>query len=138
MIPSGIRFGAWHGNDTIWRTILDLNRILLYADSDGSLQPSRRRKVFCLVDAIVAGEEEGPMRPKERHCGAVLAGANPLVVDTAAAKLMGLPTEFVPQIAKGFGLTSYPIFQRDACHDQCGGRGRSCRFLNGARILSRF
>ena len=110
MIPAGIRFGAWHGNDTIWRTILDLNRILLYSDRDGCLQPSRRRKVFCLVDAVVAGEEEGPMRPKDRRCGAVLAGTNPLVVDTVAAKLMGLPAELIPQIAKGFDLTSYPIF----------------------------
>ena len=110
MIPAGARFGAWHGNDTIWRTILDLNRILLYSDKDGSLQPSRRRRVFCLVDAVVAGEEEGPMRPKERRCGVVLAGTNPLAVDTTAAKLMGLPAELVPQIAEGFDLTSYPIF----------------------------
>jgi uncharacterized protein (DUF362 family) len=50
------------------------------------------------------------MRPKERRCGVVLAGANPLAVDTTAAKLMGLPAESVPQIAEGFDLTSYPIF----------------------------
>ncbi len=109
-IPSGIRFGAWHGNDTIWRTILDLNRILLYADQEGFLQSAPRRKVFCMLDAILAGEEEGPMRPKDKHCGAILAGTNALVVDTIAAKFMGLTWESIPQLSGGFGLSSYPIF----------------------------
>jgi uncharacterized protein (DUF362 family) len=27
--------GAWYGNDTIWRTILDINRIVLYANKKG-------------------------------------------------------------------------------------------------------
>ena len=31
-----IRSGNWYGNDTIWRTVLDLNKILFYANSDGS------------------------------------------------------------------------------------------------------
>lgn len=29
--------GSWQGNDTIWRTVLDLNTILFYADRDGLL-----------------------------------------------------------------------------------------------------
>jgi len=27
-----IREGSWYGNDTLWRSILDLNRIVLYVD----------------------------------------------------------------------------------------------------------
>src|SRR5438093_548816 len=30
--------GNWSGNDTLWRTILDLNRILLHADKNGELR----------------------------------------------------------------------------------------------------
>jgi len=29
--------GAWIGNDTIWRTTLDLNKILFYSDSEGKI-----------------------------------------------------------------------------------------------------
>ena len=105
-----IRYGAWHGNDTIWRTILDLNRIVLYADRQGFLQPSPQRRVFCLVDAVLAGEQEGPMRPKDRHCGVVIAGTNSLAVDTAAVKLLGFAMDLIPQIAEGFCLSSYPIY----------------------------
>jgi hypothetical protein len=89
---------------------LDLNRILLYADPEGSLKSTPRRKLFCLVDAILAGEQEGPMRPKDKRCGAILAGTNALVVDTVAAKFMGLTWESIPQLTGGFGLSAYPIF----------------------------
>src|SRR5262249_38395097 len=33
-----IRNGSWYGNDTIWRMILDLNKILLYANPDGTFR----------------------------------------------------------------------------------------------------
>src|SRR6476659_2956868 len=48
--------GSWAGNDTIWRTGLDLNRILIYGKLDGSLAATPQRKVIHLVDAIVAGQ----------------------------------------------------------------------------------
>jgi hypothetical protein len=50
------------------------------------------------------------MRPKDKHCGAILAGTNALVVDSIAAKFMGLPWELIPQLSRGFVLSSYPIF----------------------------
>ena len=50
------------------------------------------------------------MRPKDKHCGAILAGTNALVVDTVAAKFMGLTWELIPQLSEGFGLSAYPIF----------------------------
>jgi len=102
--------GAWHGNDTLWRTILDLNRIATYAGRDGVLEPSPQRRVFCLVDAVVSGEGEGPMRPADRSLGAVLAGANSLAVDMVAAKLMGFDFSAIPQLPGGLRLTSPPLF----------------------------
>ena len=32
--------GAWHGNDTVWRTIVDINRALTFADAAGALADS--------------------------------------------------------------------------------------------------
>jgi hypothetical protein len=105
----GMRSGCWHGNDTIWRTILDLNRIVLYSDATGTLRPDRQRRMLCVVDGIVAGEGDGPMKPTDRHCGVVLAGSNSLAVDTAAARLVGFPDEVIPLVKKGPELSSYPI-----------------------------
>ncbi|HSK63183.1 MAG TPA: DUF362 domain-containing protein, partial [Pyrinomonadaceae bacterium] len=48
--------GSWSGNDTIWRTGLDLNRVMLYGNVDGSMGSSPRRRVVHLADAIVAGQ----------------------------------------------------------------------------------
>src|SRR5262249_28090323 len=41
--------GSWSGNDTIWRTCLDLNRILLYGKPDGSLAGQPQRQVLHVV-----------------------------------------------------------------------------------------
>jgi len=82
--------GGWIGNDTVWRMALDLNRILLYARKDGTIDASRRaRQYFTLVDGIVAGEGEGPMNVRSRPAGVLLAAGNPLVCDLAAARVMG-------------------------------------------------
>jgi uncharacterized protein (DUF362 family) len=95
--PNGAKpkftYGNWHGNDTAWRMALDLNRILLFADQDGKLQPTQQRKYFSLIDGIVGGEGEGPLHPDPYASGVMLAGFNPLAVDWVATRLMG----FTPQ-----------------------------------------
>lgn len=102
--------GSWFGNDTLWRTILDLNRIALYADRDGRIKRSPQRRVFCMVDAVTAGEGEGPLEPSDRRCGTLFAGMNPLVVDAAAASFMGLDVDEIPQLKHAFELTTLPLF----------------------------
>ncbi|HRT05766.1 MAG TPA: DUF362 domain-containing protein, partial [Kiritimatiellia bacterium] len=69
--------GSWHGNDTIWRTCLDLNRALLYADKAGRMQDVPQREEISIVDAIVAGQGEGPLAPDPLATGAVFAVRNP-------------------------------------------------------------
>ena len=44
--------GGWFGNDTCWRMVLDLNRVLRYGAGDGTMRDGRRRRVFNLADAI--------------------------------------------------------------------------------------
>jgi uncharacterized protein (DUF362 family) len=102
--------GSWFGNDTLWRTILDLNRIALYADRDGQIATSPQRRIFCVLDAVVAGEGEGPLEPSDLHSRSVLAGINPLVIDTAAARFVGLSVDEIPQLKRGFELSVLPLF----------------------------
>ena len=79
----------WPGNDTVWRTLLDLNRAVFYADKKGVLQNTQQRSFFCLVDGIVAGEKDGPVSPDPVHAGVLLAGFNPVSIDDVAATIMG-------------------------------------------------
>src|SRR5215467_14245181 len=51
--------GSWSGNDTIWRTCLDLNRILLHGRIDGSMSEEIQRRVIHVADAVVAGQGNG-------------------------------------------------------------------------------
>ncbi len=89
-------YGNWHGNDTAWRMVLDLNRILLFADSKGIVQARPVRKYFSVIDGVIGGEGEGPLHPTAFTSGIVLAGFNPVAVDWLAARLMGFEPVRIP------------------------------------------
>ena len=116
---TNIRAGGWHGNDTIWRPVLDLNKILLYADREGFMQSERQRKFFSVVDGIVGGEGDGPLLPTPKSCGVLLAGFNPLSVDLCATRLMGFDYRLFPQFAKALALKKYPIMPYDIREIRC-------------------
>lgn len=101
--------GSWYGNDTVWRMIHDLNRILRYGDNRGRLRNEPTRRVLHIVDAIVAGEGEGPLRPSPVRCGLLLGGTSPLSIDAVAATIMGLDLKSLPIIARGFGAQRYSL-----------------------------
>jgi uncharacterized protein (DUF362 family) len=83
-----VRSGNWHGNDTCWRMVLDLNKCLWFFDGSG--QPrTRPLRYLSVVDGVIAGEGNGPMAPDPKACGVVLAGTDPVAVDCVAATLMG-------------------------------------------------
>jgi uncharacterized protein (DUF362 family) len=98
VVNLGIGGGAWHGNDTLWRTILDINTILFFADATGRVHDAPQRRYFALVDGIVAGEGNGPILPTPKACGVLLLGADPLAVDVVASRLMGLAWERIPKL----------------------------------------
>lgn len=107
-----IRSGNWYGNDTLWRTVLDLNKILFYANSDGTLKECKsenRKKYITIVDGITAGEGNGPEAPTPRQTGVLIAGVNPVAVDAVCAKLMGFDWEKIPAIKNAFRIEHYPI-----------------------------
>jgi uncharacterized protein (DUF362 family) len=94
-------YGNWHGNDTAWRMTLDLNRILLFADQNGKLQPTQQRKYFSVIDGIIGGEGEGPLHPDAYASGVILAGFNPLAVDWVATRLMGFNPKLIALYKNG-------------------------------------
>lgn len=53
------------------------------------------RPALTIVDAVTAMEGDGPGSGDPVHIGALLAGASPLAVDTAATALLGVPPESV-------------------------------------------
>lgn len=96
--------GSWYGNDTIWRTVLDLNRILKFARPDGTFADLPCRRIFHVVDAIVAGGGEGPLRPDPVNVGIILAGEEAAAVDALAARLVGLDPEQIPLLKHAMEL----------------------------------
>jgi len=88
--------GSWYGNDTLWRTIVDLNKILFLCNKSGEVTDSVQRRYFALVDGVVAGEGNGPIEPFPKKAGILLAGFNPVLIDTASALLMGFDATKIP------------------------------------------
>jgi uncharacterized protein (DUF362 family) len=88
--------GSWHGNDTIWRTCLDLNRALLFAGIDGRMREDVQRQEISIVDAVVTGQGEGPLAPDPLKTGAVFAVHNPVVGDFIGAHLLGFDPDRIP------------------------------------------
>lgn len=90
--------GAWYGNDTIWRTIVDLNKILFYADKEGRIQNNVQRRYLAVVDGIVGGQGDGPLFPTPKACGVIFGGFDPVLVDRMGIKIMGFNCEHVPHV----------------------------------------
>lgn len=102
-----VRSGNWYGNDTTWRMVIDLNRILRYARADGSLGDAPARRFLSVVDGIVGGEGNGPLDPTPRPAGVIVAGTNPVAVDLACARLMGFDHERIPMLRRA--LEGHPL-----------------------------
>jgi uncharacterized protein (DUF362 family) len=90
--------GAWEGNDTLWRTIVDLNCIGFFADKNGRLQEERQRRFLTIVDGIIAGEGSGPLKPMPKRANLLIGGIDPVEVDLVACRLMNIDWKKIPQI----------------------------------------
>jgi uncharacterized protein (DUF362 family) len=83
--------GSWSGNDTIWRTTLDLNHILYFSEN-------APKHVLTIVDGIIAGEGQGPLKPKPKKAGVMIVGENPAYVDSVIAALVGYNISRIPTV----------------------------------------
>jgi len=107
-----VRSGNWHGNDTVWRMILDLNKILFYADSNGKMRSAGiagAKKYIGIVDGIVAGEGNGPLEPEPIGMGYLFCGTSPVAIDAVCAEFMGFDARKIPSIARAFQVGHYPL-----------------------------
>lgn len=93
--------GNWYGNDTIWRCVKDLNKIVFYADRNGNMQKAKQRNYLCIVDGVWAGEGEGPMEQSCKEFGMIFGGGNPIYVDYVAAYFMKFDYRRIPTIYRG-------------------------------------
>lgn len=106
---AAIRGGGWYGNDTLWRAILDLNRICLYANSEGRMCDKPQRAYISFVDGIIAGEGTGPFDNLPVGLGVVIAGWDPVAVDIAAVDLMNFDYMKIPKVVHALENHSWPI-----------------------------
>lgn len=110
-----VRSGNWYGNDTIWRMVIDLNKALFYFNGRGERRQKPLR-YMTVVDGILAGEGNGPMAPEVVPAGLIIAGFNPVAVDSACALLMGFDDTKIPLLSGGWSAEKYPLisFPREA------------------------
>ncbi|MEA2328947.1 MAG: hypothetical protein QOE68_3906 [Thermoanaerobaculia bacterium] len=111
--------GSWYGNDTIWRTVDDLNRILTFwSRASQRFEDEPQRRCFTLVDGIVSMEGNGPLKGTARPTGVILAGDDALALDVTAASLIGFDWRKMNMLA---GMVAanvprrYSAFRGDTC-----------------------
>ena len=103
-----VRSGNWFGNDTAWRMTLDVNKTLFYFSGSGLLRTEPLR-YFTLIDGIMGSQGNGPVLGDEKSAGVVMAGFNPVAVDTVAAELMGFDHQKLPLLTRGWQAQNYPL-----------------------------
>jgi uncharacterized protein (DUF362 family) len=107
----------YFGNDIFWRAILDMNKIILYSDQNGVLQPTQQRKYLTVIDGIQAMEKSqhhsyggGGVR-YDRHV--VLASVDPVAADAVGCRIMGYDYSIIPSIVNADSDTVHPVGTND-------------------------
>jgi uncharacterized protein (DUF362 family) len=90
--------GGWPGYDTCWRMALDLATIVSYADTDGVMHATPRRKHLALTDGITAGEGDGPLSPRPVDFGYLSFSDNIAIADYINSLAMGFDPNKIPLI----------------------------------------
>ena len=75
--------GAWPGNDTIWRMVVDLYKGM----------KKKERRYFSVIDGIISGEGQGPFCPTAKYANSLIVGDDLLVTDCVAVRYMGIDPE---------------------------------------------
>ena len=99
-----IRVGDWYGADTLWRTILDLNKAALLGDIAGTLHDSRQRAYLSIIEGIVGGDKQSPLHPSPRLANILLGSEDPVALDTVATYLMGFNPRKIPTLVSSWKL----------------------------------
>ncbi len=100
--------GMYLDNDTIWRSMADLNRILLYADAQGILRPERQRRYLAIVDGIMAAEES-QYKPHPYPLNTIVIGAHPVTVDAVTARCMGFDPRLLKSVTRAAARADFTL-----------------------------
>lgn len=94
--------GAWSGNETVPRMCIDLNRILLYGKTDAGFGETVQRRVLHVVDAVIAGQGDGPLASDSLALNLILAGECAAAIDWVGAFLLGYDARKIPLLRYAF------------------------------------
>ena len=101
--------GEWYGNDTSWRMVLDLNRLVHYGNDSGAIEAHAPRAIYSLSDGIIAGEGFGPLAPEPVALGAVTFASSSAFAELAHCALLHLDWQKLPLIREAFAEHTYPL-----------------------------
>lgn len=87
---------AWHGNDTTWRMVMDINKIAAFGKADGTISDEVQRTVFSLCDGVVGGQGNGPLVPDPLPLGVISFTNSSPLNDICMATLMGFDIKRIP------------------------------------------
>lgn len=87
---------GWYGNDTVWRMVLDLNTIAICGKLDGTLSNIPQRTLYTLCDAIVGGQNNGPLMPEPLAMGFIAFSNDSYLSDEMFGRLFNIEVERVP------------------------------------------
>ena len=103
--------GAWFNNNTLWKTVLDLNHVVQYADKNGIIQKERQRTILTLGDMVISGEKEGPLAPSPKELNTLLFSDNVVEFDCVLAAIMGFDYEKLKVLS--FALNDKRLFEKN-------------------------
>ena len=87
---------GWYGNDTIWRTVMDINTIALFGDAEGRIHETQQRHLYIIMDGIIGGQGDGPLHPEPSALGVIAMADNPYLMDVVAGHLYHLNSDKIP------------------------------------------
>jgi uncharacterized protein (DUF362 family) len=88
--------GAWYGNDTVWRMVLDINKIVSFGTAAGEISNVTQRKLVTISDGIIAGQGDGPLNPIPHAMGLLAISNNDMFLDLVMANMMGFDPFKIP------------------------------------------
>lgn len=101
--PNYAEGGCHPGNTTLWRTVLDLNLAVVYGGLDGRLHDHPQRQLLHLIDGVIGGEGNGPLRAVPRAAGVLLASTDPVALEAVGAEIMGFDSRKLPTVTECSG-----------------------------------
>jgi uncharacterized protein (DUF362 family) len=105
-------------NDVLWRSLADLNKIMIYVSKDGILRNTPQRKYLNIVDGIVGTDRDGPISTSIVRSNVIIGGVDPVKVDSACCRIMGWNPKMIKLIEnlskiKDFKLGEYFDIDKD-------------------------